>query len=208
MRKMIPGCALVLLGIALSASAQAQWKWRDASGQINYSDQPPPVSVPAARILSIGAAAPPTAQAGTADAAASATPAGSAAQLGAGAGTAAQPAVAAASGAAAGQPGATAGAPGAAPARPTSSAERLTERRKRQAEKEAAEQKAREQEQLEARVAQWCEDLRGRERLLESGMRVASVQANGEQTFMEDEEREAQLRAVRRDLQEKCSSGS
>ena len=34
MRKMIPGCALVLLGIALSASAHAQWKWRDASGQI------------------------------------------------------------------------------------------------------------------------------------------------------------------------------
>ena len=49
---------LVLLGALSAVSASAQtaplppaWKWRDASGQINVSDTPPPLSVPAKDIL-------------------------------------------------------------------------------------------------------------------------------------------------------------
>jgi hypothetical protein len=47
---------LVALGagglIALPAAAQLnQWKWRDAQGQLQYSDRPPPPSVPAKDIL-------------------------------------------------------------------------------------------------------------------------------------------------------------
>jgi hypothetical protein len=49
---------LVLLGALCAVSASAQtaplppaWKWRDASGQINVSDTPPPPSVPAKDIL-------------------------------------------------------------------------------------------------------------------------------------------------------------
>ncbi len=42
-------CTLLL---ALAApSAHAQWKWRDKSGQINASDRPPPLDVPAKDIL-------------------------------------------------------------------------------------------------------------------------------------------------------------
>ena len=41
--------ALVLL--ALASSAQAQWKWRDARGNVQYSDLPPPPGVPDKDIL-------------------------------------------------------------------------------------------------------------------------------------------------------------
>ncbi|MDN3922080.1 DUF4124 domain-containing protein [Roseateles violae] len=40
---------LLLLGLALSA--QAQWKWKDASGKIQYSDLPPPSGTPDKDIL-------------------------------------------------------------------------------------------------------------------------------------------------------------
>ncbi|AKJ29190.1 DUF4124 domain-containing protein [Caldimonas brevitalea] len=33
------------LGLAASLPAAAQWKWRDASGKVQYSDRPPPASV-------------------------------------------------------------------------------------------------------------------------------------------------------------------
>lgn len=53
----LPYC-LVLFGCVTMMGAQAQttevppaWKWRDASGQINVSDLPPPTTVPAKDIL-------------------------------------------------------------------------------------------------------------------------------------------------------------
>jgi type IV secretory pathway VirB10-like protein len=51
-------CALALLMQALAAPALAQWTWRDASGQINASDRPPPKEIPEKDILS--RPAPPT----------------------------------------------------------------------------------------------------------------------------------------------------
>lgn len=51
-------CALALLALALAAPALAQWTWRDASGQINASDRPPPKEIPEKDILS--RPAPPT----------------------------------------------------------------------------------------------------------------------------------------------------
>jgi len=42
-------CAAALL--ACCGAAQAQWAWKDANGRPVYSDQPPPSSVPAARIF-------------------------------------------------------------------------------------------------------------------------------------------------------------
>jgi hypothetical protein len=38
--------------ITLPLAAQTQWKWRDANGRIQYSDRPPPLSVPDQAILS------------------------------------------------------------------------------------------------------------------------------------------------------------
>lgn len=43
--------SLALIGLALAASAHAQWKWKDAKGNTQYSDMPPPPSVPEKDIL-------------------------------------------------------------------------------------------------------------------------------------------------------------
>ena len=40
-----------VLGTLLTGPAQAQWKWRDKSGQIQYSDLAPPAGTPDANIL-------------------------------------------------------------------------------------------------------------------------------------------------------------
>ncbi|MCH8178651.1 MAG: DUF4124 domain-containing protein [Proteobacteria bacterium] len=47
-------CAgLVMLALASSSAlAGVQWKWRDASGAIQYSDRPPPAGTPESAILS------------------------------------------------------------------------------------------------------------------------------------------------------------
>jgi len=50
-----PLTALLLAGLGLvntSAQAGLQWKWRDASGAIQYSDRPPPPGTPESSILS------------------------------------------------------------------------------------------------------------------------------------------------------------
>lgn len=40
-----------LIGLVLAASAQAQWKWRDAKGNVQYSDMPPPAGTPDKDVL-------------------------------------------------------------------------------------------------------------------------------------------------------------
>jgi hypothetical protein len=50
--------ALSAAVLALPLSAQAQWAWRDATGKMVYSDQPPPKSVQARDIVRQPAAAP------------------------------------------------------------------------------------------------------------------------------------------------------
>ncbi|MFX8195565.1 DUF4124 domain-containing protein, partial [Acinetobacter baumannii] len=42
---------IVIVGLLLAASAQAQWKWRDAKGNVQYSDMPPPPGTPEKDIL-------------------------------------------------------------------------------------------------------------------------------------------------------------
>jgi len=46
-------CRLIvcLALLALAGTAQAQWKWRDASGNVQYSDLPPPAGVAEKDIL-------------------------------------------------------------------------------------------------------------------------------------------------------------
>jgi len=47
----VPWAILVALGLAASLPAEAQWKWRDRTGQMQYSDLPPPAGTPEADIL-------------------------------------------------------------------------------------------------------------------------------------------------------------
>jgi len=47
------GSSVIAAGLALGicTAAQAQWKWRDSNNRVQYSDLPPPSSVPDAAIL-------------------------------------------------------------------------------------------------------------------------------------------------------------
>jgi hypothetical protein len=53
MRRLSVGTCVLLLALAATVSlpAAAQWKWRDKSGQMQYSDLPPPSGTPDADIL-------------------------------------------------------------------------------------------------------------------------------------------------------------
>jgi len=42
---------IAFAGLVFALSAQAQWKWKDASGNVQYSDRPPPVGTPDKDIL-------------------------------------------------------------------------------------------------------------------------------------------------------------
>ena len=50
-RKALRQALLALLCLAVAGAAQAQWKWRDAKGNVQYSDLPPPSGTPEKDIL-------------------------------------------------------------------------------------------------------------------------------------------------------------
>lgn len=67
--------SLIGIGFALSAwslPAEAQWKWKDANGRVQYSDIPPPGSVPEKDILQRPTLTTPARMAPVADAASAA----------------------------------------------------------------------------------------------------------------------------------------
>lgn len=51
LRKALRPTLLALLCLAMAGAAQAQWKWRDARGNVQYSDMPPPPGTPDKDIL-------------------------------------------------------------------------------------------------------------------------------------------------------------
>ena len=63
---------LVLLCLVAAGAAQAQWKWRDAKGNVQYSDMPPPAGTPEKDVLQRPYPAKPTIVVAPAGAAASA----------------------------------------------------------------------------------------------------------------------------------------
>jgi hypothetical protein len=164
----LPATALVALLAALlvlaAPPAHAQWKWRDASGRVHYSDQPPPTSVPPSSVRQLGLAS--------------------------------DPAVVGARGA----DGASA--PG--PAKAKTWEERAFELRKREAAQEAkAREEQAQKDELAAR-SRLCDALRSEERTLESGLRIARVNREGEPVVIDDQERAQRLQSIQRDLKAHC----
>jgi len=51
LRKALRPALLALLCLVVAGTAQAQWKWRDAKGNVQYSDLPPPPGTPEKDIL-------------------------------------------------------------------------------------------------------------------------------------------------------------
>ncbi|RIX85470.1 DUF4124 domain-containing protein [Acidovorax cavernicola] len=154
---------------ALPLSASAQWQWVDNSGKKVFSDQPPPTDIPEKNILRRAGPSPST------RAAAPVTPAPE------------------------GGTDATAAAPkareGTAPPKPTGVDKELEEKTK----KAEAEQKAKEAAEA-AKIAKAkadnCARARENKNTIDSGIRIAKVNAKGEREFMDDAARaDAQKRA-------------
>lgn len=166
-RQWIVGALLLACGTA----AHAQWEWKDANNKRHLSDQPPPPSVPASRILK--------------------APRGQMPDLRR---EMAEPAPAAASGAEAGERKKTA----------PSTADRNAEFNKRRSEAAEQAQKADQQARNKAAGAAACDNARANLRVLESGIRIATTDRNGEQAFLDEAQKAEQVRRNRDTLASHC----
>jgi hypothetical protein len=173
--------AAILMATAGAAGA-TQYQWRDAGGRMVFSDQPPPASVPPARILKAPARV----------AAAAAPPAGGAGAAGAAGASPASPPPAASP--------ATAPSTGGA----SSAADQELAFRKRMEERAEQEKKAAEAAERQLKLARACADAQGDIRALESGQRISRINAAGEREFLSDAERAQRLSSARKSVSERC----
>ena len=165
--------------MACSAPALAQWAWRDAGGRLVYSDRAPPSSVKPNQIVK--------------------QPGGPAAQPSAPVYVGEQSTIPA-------DPAKKAEPPKlAAPTGPRTMAEKEMEFRKRAQENADAEKKAAEEQVRKQRLAQECERARGYLRALEDGRRIARTDAQGNQVFLDDRARAAEVARVRSQVAESCN---
>ena len=168
------------LALTAAVDAQAQWKWRDASGATHYSDQPPPVTVPQANILH-GAPVQPAQAATPGDESRTPAPPALAGAMPQGAAKPGQTQRAGANG----RTDAPNQAKGKAGENPTAPPAELTSA------------------QLE-QLAQACTQLREEVRTLESGMRLARVNARGEPEVISEEDRAKRVEYVKREIRANC----
>ena len=181
---------LVLVGGA--SSVQAQWAWRDASGQVTYSDSPPPADVTRSDILRQPMNASSSSSEATPAAPGSPSP-------GAGGPTATSPRVATP-------------APTSPPAqqsnRPTAAPKTLAEQdadfRKRQAERQKAEEKEAEDETQASQRADACNQAKTYLDMLQGGTRLLRPDANGERNFMDDDQRSAEIQKTQEAVEKNC----
>jgi len=172
LRRAVAAALLFAAGLA-----QAQFVWVDPKGVRHYSDQPPPPGTPPARILKApGMPAISVQPATPAPAARTAPPVPT---NPAGAATASTPADpdAAASGA---KPGAKV---------PQTLAEKDADFRKRLKESQEAELKAQEQARIAAQKTEHCGEVHRARQMLDSGIRIADVGADGQKRYLNDAER-------------------
>lgn len=184
--------ARFLAAIAISTacgSALAQYVWTNEKGVRQYSDQPPPPSVPDSRI--IRGKNMPTATGGASQAANS-----GAANPGAANPGAVNPGAARPDALGSGEAGARAKAP--------SIAERNAEFNKRRTQQAENEKKAAEEEKMAQQKKSNCERASNYKRTLESGARISRIGANGEQAVLNDEQRAQELREAQKAL-ESCA---
>ncbi|MES2832171.1 MAG: DUF4124 domain-containing protein [Pseudomonadota bacterium] len=154
---------LAFLHLTISA-ASAQFVWIDAKGTKQYSDQPPPSSIPKSRIMKEPGLELRNSSMDT-------------------------PSIAPAAVVAAGADVATATQSANAPKAPMSTAEKNAEFTKRQAEQVEKERKTADDAKEAAAKAKNCERVQAYARSLQSGERIATMDKNGEKTYLTDEKR-------------------
>lgn len=169
--------ALLLASVLGTSVAQAQWAWRDANGQVIFSDRAPPPSVrdsqvirrPAAGVVLPVLPAPSDAKTETAKADAAEKKVDD----------------------------------DKAKAPPTM-AEREAAFRKRLAEREESEKKAADEAKRKQEIAAQCERMRNGLAALEAGQRVVRYTASGEREVIDDTARAAEAQRLRQQIGEHC----
>lgn len=173
MKKMMPAMLLAFLVAATIQPAAAQYVWLNEKGVKQYSDMPPPTSVPRSRMLkSPNVVAAPAANE-------LAVP------------PVAEPAAAASS---------TAASASAATKRtaPLTTAERNADYTKRKMDEAEQAKKSADASKLAADKKTNCERARSYSRSLEDGTRIASTDKNGERSYLTDEQRAQEVRNAQR----------
>lgn len=161
---------LLLLGLVVAGSAQAQWKWRDAKGNVQYSDLPPPPGVLEKDILQ----RPPSATRNIV-----VVPVGQAAAP------------------------ASAPAPKPAASAPSKAEQEAAARQKQEQDREAAKRKEEERKVAEARREN-CSRAQASLRDLQSGMRISRTNEQGERSYLDDNQRQAEVDRARQVIASEC----
>ncbi len=185
MIKTITFVLAIALATGSSLAAAAPYQWRDASGHMVYSDQPPPPGIRPSQlprqpaVAKERAAEQPLGQNGSAprdagDKEATEPPANS-------------PAPATAT-----------------PAPRKTLAERVMESNKRRTERTEAEKKQEQEALREQKTTRACDDMRTSLRTLESGARVKTVGENGVRRFVDKLERAQRVAELQRSIADGC----
>ena len=162
--------ALTMLVGSLANPAMAQYVWTDAKGSKQYSDMPPPSSVPSNRILkrpgsvAVGA----TATRAPVDDDGSVAPVEGATKTGAA----------------------------------MTIAERNADYQKRKIEQAEKDKKVADSARAAAEKSTNCEKMQSYGRTLDEGMRISSLDKNGERSFMTDEQRATEMQKNQRALKD------
>jgi type IV secretory pathway VirB10-like protein len=152
--KQVFSAATALVLLSLATSALAQFVWLDEKGVKQYSDMPPPSSVPNKRILKTpGQSLPRNTVSENTDAVADAKP-----------DTKAPPTV----------------------------AEQDAAYQKRKAEQAEKNKKAEQEAKLASNKAENCARARANQRALDSGARISETDANGQRSYINDQQRARQ----------------
>lgn len=183
---------ITLMAAGSLGTAHAQWAWRDANGEINYSDTPPPADISRSNILRQ-----PT---GTSSNSADTTPEASSVPSGGASPTPVPPR--------AGTSAPLPPPPASQANRPTSAPRTLAEQeadfRKRLAEQQKAEEKEAQDEQQTSQRAEACNQAKTYLEMLQGGTRLLRPDANGERNFLDDEQRAAELQKTQEIIDKNC----
>ena len=169
-----------VLGLAclLPVVAGAQWQWIDKGGKRVFSDQPPPLDVPEKAILQRPGTLPRPGASGAPVASGSAVQAG-----------------------VAGAPPPRAAASAAAP----SGVDRELQEKTRKAEEAEKSRRAAEEQKVAAARSDNCARARQGQATLDSGMRIARLNAQGEREVLDDAGRAAEQRRLQSIIASDCN---
>jgi hypothetical protein len=168
-------CLVIGCACWLPLAASAQWQWVDSSGKKVFSDQPPPPDIPEKNILR-RAGLPAASHSTSAPSTSSAADA---------------------------EPAAQKPADSSAGAQPTGVDKELEEKTRKAEEAEKAKQAA-EAQQLARAQAENCGRARQGKATLDSGIRIARVNAAGEREIMDDAARATEQKRLQSVIESDC----